>query len=566
MKKKYNFLQEATFHCLVKTISKKYNERVALRDWREEDSKVTYSQLERQAFSVASNIIKLGIEPGDKIAILGESSSMWGRAYLGIVLAGAVAVPILPNFTEEEVQKILNHSESKAIFVGGIHSTKIHSIKENIKIFRLDDLFYIPENLDWEKNKEEFLNLPGKDTKTSKLKKSDLDQINSRKRNEDDIASIIYTSGTTGKSKGVMLTHANLLINADACIKPFIKLKPGYRFLSILPLSHVYEFTIGFSLSLMTGGETTYLAKPPTPSALMPAMKEVRPQIMLSVPLLVEKIYRRAVLPKIKGDTAIGRLYRNPITKPIICWSIGAKLRQTFGGKIKFFGIGGAPLDLETEKFLVKAHFPYAKGYGLTETSPMIAGCGPKNHKVNRLGKLMSNLEVKTGENGEILVKGPSVMKGYYKNDELTAESFTEDGFFRTGDLGLIDNKKYLTLNGRCKTMILGPSGENIYPENIESIINNHDYVQESLVIPDEAGGLLAMIKIDIEAIAKNFALDVEQTNKKAHEILNKIHQDINKQLNSFSKVKKVEMQKEPFVRTPTEKIKRYLYQKKISS
>jgi len=563
MKTKYNYVEETNFYSLVNTIGVKYKERIALRNWREEGSEITYSKLVEQAKSIACDLITKGFKPGDRIAILGESCSMWGRAYLGIILSGAIAVPILPNFTEDEVQRILEHSEATGIFVNGANAPKIHSIASKLKVFRLDDLFFIPKELKWEKNTHSFMHLIGKDTKKRKLNKFDLNKINARKRNQDDIASIIYTSGTTGKSKGVMLTHGNLIINADLSATSFVKIKPGYKMLSILPLSHVYEFTIGFIVGLISGCEIVYLNRPPVASALMPAMKEVKPNIMLTVPLLIEKVVRRAVLPKIQSDSLLGHLYNNPLTKNLICLSIGSKLKKTFGGNLKFFGIGGAPLDVEIENFLIKAHFPYAKGYGLTETSPIIAGCGPHHHSSAWVGFVLNNLEVKISDEGEVLVKGPSVMKGYYKNPKLTEECFTEDGYFKTGDLGEISDGKYLTLKGRCKNMILGPNGENIYPENIESLINNQKYVEESLVISDGSGGLSAMIKIDIEAIAKNFAIDFENAQKKAHEILSTIHQDINKQLNSFSKIKKVEMQKEAFVRTPTEKIKRYLYQNK---
>lgn len=565
MKNELYYLEEANFYNLITSTSKKYKDRIALRNWKENGSEISYQGLEEEAKSIASYLISIGIKSGDRIAILGESCSMWGRAYFGIILSGAIAVPILPNFTEEEVQVILGHSKSVGVFVNSVNAPKIHSISANLNIFRLEDLNHIPRELQWEKNSKSFKALKGNDTKNMKLSNFDLNKIKERKRTENDLASIIYTSGTTGKSKGVMLTHKNLIVNADLSARSYVEILPGYRHLSILPLSHVYEFTVGLVLSLITGCEVTYLNKPPVPSALMPAMKEVKPNIMLTVPLLIEKVYRRAVLPKITSNSMIGKLYRNKLTQPLICNIIGKKLKATFGGNLVFFGVGGAPLDIEVEKFLIKAKFPYAKGYGLTETAPIIAGCGPQNHKHDRLGKVLDNLDVKISEEGEVLVKGPSVMQGYYKSPELTEESFTPEGYFKTGDLGELIDGKDLVLKGRCKNMILGPNGENIYPENIESIINNQQYVDESLVLPDEAGALLAMIKLDIESIAKNFALDIENTHQKAHEILNKIHKDINKQLNSFSKVKSVKMQEEPFIRTPTQKIKRYLYKEKCA-
>lgn len=290
---------------------------------------------------------------------------------------------------------------------------------------------------------------------------------------------------------------------------------------------------------------------------------------MLSVPLLIEKVYKAAVLPVLNGDGRVAKLAKNPFTRGIVLRTIGRKLRKTFGHRIKFFGIGGAPLDAEVEKFLYDAHFPYALGYGLTETSPLVAGCGSKHsaEKPGFIGPVVKDDEVilldKNEEGvGEIAVKGPNVMKGYYNRPDLSAEVFTKDGFFRTGDLGYLDRKGRLAIRGRVKTMILGPGGENIYPEMIETLINNLDFVEESLVVPSD-GGLLALIKLDISLMADRMKISVQEAQREAEKYLATIRKNVNSQLSAFSKISSVKLQEKPFERTPTQKIKRFLYPEK---
>ncbi|MBO7348776.1 MAG: AMP-binding protein, partial [Spirochaetales bacterium] len=394
------------------------------------------------------------------------------------------------------------------------------------------------------------------DTCSEEVDSEAIKLLESHRPCEEDLASIIYTSGTTGTPKAVMLTNRNIVYNAYECSTPFIKIHPGWTALSILPMSHVYEFTIGFVLLILNGVQIVYLGKAPSTDSLMPAFKELQPEVMLSVPLLIEKIYRRALLPKLKEGTKLGKFARNRLTAPFVYAIIGKKVKTIFGGRMRFFGVGGAAFDSEAEAFFHRIHFPYALGYGLTETSPFIAGCGPKDQVVGTLGPVLKSLDVKLDpKSGEILVKGPSVMKGYYKNEELTKESFTEDGYFRTGDIGEF-RKGRLAICGRCKTMILGPSGENIYPENIEFLINAEEDVVESLVIP-ESGGLTAMIRLDLKALKRKGIVATDQIQV----YINSIRKRVNEKLASFSRIGKVEIQEEPFERTPTDKIKRFLYQ-----
>jgi long-chain acyl-CoA synthetase len=534
---------------------------------------LTYGMFNFLVQNQSAYLANHGIVKGDKISIIGESSPYWMVSYFAITSLGAIAVPVLPDFSSKEMIKILAHSEAKSAIISSKYYDKILPfIKENNDlIIRLDDLFHIPSNIlsDIE-NSKNFLEAAGVDVTKYKRKIADDKLLAEFEKNvlEEDLASIIYTSGTTGTSKGVMLTHKNLVWNGDISSDGYMNVKPRYKFLSILPVSHVYEFTAGQQLAMMNGAQIIFLGKPPAPSILLPALEDVRPQVIFSVPLLMEKVYRSAVAPTLRNNKTIASLIKNPLTKGAVSKLIGRKLMVAFGGRVKFFGLGGAPLDAEVENFLYAAKFPYAIGYGLTETSPMIAGCSARHrdHVKGTIGKIVPNTTIKfenadpkTGI-GEILVKSPAVMKGYYKNEELTSEVMTEDGFFRTGDLGIII-KKRLSLRGRSKTMILGSGGENIYPESIESLINNQEFVQESLVVPD-GSGLMALIKIDIESYAKISKLSMADAKDGANEYINKLKRDVNKELNAFSRIHDVTLQEEPFQRTPTQKIKRFIYSK----
>lgn len=539
-----------------------------------DDEVITYGKFNFFVQNMASYFAHQGVVKYDRIAIIGESCPNWMIAYFAITSLGAIAVPILPDFSSKEMIKILDHSETRVIIVVSKHFEKIKSYVDlhSELVFRLDDLFHIPANivLDVKKTKD-FSLAAGIDAKKVSRKVADDKLLAKFEENvlEEDTASIIYTSGTTGTSKGVVLTHKNLVWDADVTSEGYAPINPGDKCLSILPVSHVYEFTTVQMADLMNGARIYFLGKPPAASILLSALNEIKPKIILTVPLLMEKIYRSAVLPPLKNNKTIRRLYKNPLTKKLISRLIGRKLLLTFGGRIKFFGLGGAPLDPEVESFLYDAKFPYSIGYGLTETSPLIAGCSCKHsdHVKGTIGKALPGVTLKIDKPnpetgiGEILVKGPCVMKGYYKNDELNKESFDEDGFFKTGDLGVFDKKKRLSLKGRSKTMILGAGGENIYPESIESLINNQDFVQESLVIADGTG-LMALIKIDIESYSKMTKLSVEDAQKSATEYINRLKKDINKELNAFSRIHDVSLQKEPFQRTPTQKIKRFIYSK----
>ncbi len=531
-----------------------YGNLTALTTYNKPETAIAYNQLDDMANEVALYLVKAGLRKGDKAAILSESCPNWGLSYFAINKAGAVAVPVLPNFSKTEVEKILEHSEAKYVFVNAANAAKVVDAKA--KVIRIEDMAQIPACELKKLTDNRFADLIGASLLNGNpFSQKDQRMLAERAPHEDDIASIIYTSGTTGTPKGVMLTNRNLVWNAVTCSTPFIKIHKGWSALSILPLSHVYEFTIGLLLLLINGCTITYLGKAPSTNTLMPALKGVRPHIVLSVPLLIEKVYRRALAPKFKEGTTLAKFASNKLTSRIVYNMVGRKVIKTFGGRLRFFGVGGSKLDSEVEAFLDKINFPYALGYGLTETSPFIAGCGPKDHVVGTLGAPIEGLDVRIApEDGEIQLKGPSIMKGYYKMPELTKETFTKDGYLRTGDLGTFENGR-LVIKGRSKSMILGSGGENIYPDNIETLINAQDFVVESLVVPEDRS-LTAMVRLDIKALNKAFK-DIE-----IQDFLEKIRSEVNQKLASFSKIHRIKLQETPFERTPTEKIKRYLYTK----
>lgn len=521
---------------------------------------MTYKQVKATTLSIAAFLLSKGLKPGDKVSILSQNMPNWGITYFATTIAGMVTVPILTDFPPNDVFKILEHSEAKAIFVSERLSEKLlNNLPNNIElVVRLDDFSILDK---------------------SKLATTDetavipvLPTFSFAKPKEDDLAAILYTSGTTGQPKGVMLTHTNLVSNTLGAydIQPVIDTD---RLISVLPLAHTYECTIGLLIPFYGGATVYYLEKPPTASVLLPALQTVKPTVMLTVPLIIEKIYNQQVLPKFTKNGIIKGIYSFPPTRKLLHKLAIKKLKKTFGGCMKFFGIGGAKLSFLTERFLREGGFPYAIGYGLTETAPLLAGSPPSKTKLQSTGYCVKdqqlkliNVDPQTGE-GEIVAKGDNVMIGYYKNPELTASVFTEDGWFKTGDLGSFDKHKYLYIKGRIKNIIVGPSGENIYPEEIEEILNKQSFVVESLVY--EIGGkIAAKVHLNYEELEKKFQ-DMKQSAKEMQEHaqdyiekhLNEIKDAVNSQLSRFSRITSIMHHKEPFEKTPTQKIKRFKHQ-----
>lgn len=553
-------LGKYTFECLLKNSVKLFKNRPAVSFAHEKP--ITYGEFYDRVREVQKLLVNVGLKAGDHIAILSPSSPFWGIAYFAIVLMGCVAVPLLHDFTESEVASCIVHSGAKTIFVASKMLDKLKNVETLNVVIGLEDFNII---------------------KGEKIEdKNDENESVHHECKEEDIASIIYTSGTTGRSKAVMLTHKNLVFTAIAG-QQTQRINKYDRAVSILPLSHVYEFTIGFLMFILNGACIYYLGGPPVPRVLLPCLSKVKPQFMLVVPIVIEKIYKQKVLPTLNNSKLLKFLYSHKLTRKFVLRKVGKRLVKTFGGRLKFFGIGGAKIDPIVEQFMKDARFPYAIGYGLTETSPLVVSSPKNKTRVGYLGKQVRGIEVRlegvdeeTGV-GELVVRGDNVMRGYYNDDKMTAEAFTHDGFFKTGDLCKIDKKGWITLMGRSKNMILGPSGENIYPEDIEFVINQHPLVSESLVIEGENQALVAYVKLDeeklveamkdekgdgfTEKISHTFSGLSESIVYKKEELLNEIKYFINSNVNRMNRVDSIQEVGE-FEKTASQKIKRYLYQK----
>ena len=500
----------------------------------------TFSEFKGKCDSLSKKLTQYGIGAGDKVAILSQSMPNWSVAFFSIVPFGRIAIPILPDSSENEVTNILEHSESKVVFVSQKLASKVSEECRNKLTLMID-------------------------IETFEVLKADDDKFTCDGRTTvptpDDIATIIYTSGTTGSAKGVVLSHRNLASNVITCYHS-CKRNHKDRWLSILPMAHTLEMTLSMLYPMYCGATVYYLPKPPVPSLLMKALKVVKPTTMLTVPLIIEKVYKGSVLPTIQKSRTLS--WMNEHMNGLMCRIIGMKLKATFGGHISFYGIGGAKLDPEVERFLLKAKFPYAIGYGLTETSPLLGysmngwrTVGSFGYPVYNVQLKLHNVNPETGE-GEVVAKGPNVMLGYYKDPMRTKSVFTEDGWFRTSDIAVQDEKGRFYIKGRNSNMILGPSGENIYPEEIENVINNVEGVSESIVV-ERDGRLVALV-----APQENFIRWDKEGEDKLYEKLDawkkKLLSITNKSVSKASQVSSVEVMKEPFEKTATQKIRRFKY------
>lgn len=529
---------------------------------------LTYADFKSQVDLISTFLLDQGIVHGDRVALLSENCPHWGVAYFAATCVGAIIVPILNDFHTSEIHHIIQHSEAKAIFVSEKLYAKIEEYKsdDDLKIILLDDFSIVQRNIS-----KDILKKLIADGSKELLKIKNLvlkfTGLLSEKVSEEDVASIIYTSGTTGHSKAVMLTHKNILSDAIATRK-YVPEEIECRMISLLPLAHVYECTLGMIFPILIGGTVYYLRKPPTAAVLLPPLAELKPTVLLSVPLIIEKMHKGKILPEINKKKLVKLAYKVPSLRKAINKAAGKKLMKTFGGELKLFCIGGASLSSEVELFLREAEFPYSIGYGLTETSPLVAGTGAKDSKYLSTGPASIGAELridspdpKTGE-GEILVRGVMVMKGYYKDPEKTKEVISSDGWFRTGDLGCIDKDGYLFIKGRLKNMILGASGENIYPEAIESIVNRSEFVLESIVFKQNEQ-LAARVFLDYEKIDSHFETQKKSESEQRKVIaalLDQLKEEVNNNVSSFAKISKMIEQVNPFEKTPTQKIKRYLY------
>ncbi len=537
-----------TLYEIVKHSVEKFSAQIAYTMLGAED--VTYEEVGRRIGHVQQLLVEAGVGAGDKVVILSSSMPNWGVSYFAVTTAGMIAVPILPDFTGEELDMIIAHSEAKAILV----SDKLFAKLSKTTVERMNIVI-----------RTKGLNV---------ISQTVFEKGETRIPSPDDLAVIIYTSGTTSRPKGVMLSHYNICMQLTV-IPPLFDFNQQDVLLSILPLSHTYECTLGMIFPFARGSRVVYLDRPPTASALMPALAEVRPTVMASVPLIMEKIYRSKVKPKFESTRLLRTLYGWGWSRRLLHRMAGRQLMRLFGGRMRLFAIGGAKFDSEAEQFLLDARFPYAIGYGLTETAPLLAGAvgdmvrvGSTGPALKGIGIRLDNVNAETGQ-GEIVVDTPCVMRGYYKNEEATREVFTDDGWFRTGDLGAITPDGWIYIKGRLKNMIVGPSGENIYPEDIESVINTNRFVQESIVT-EQDGHLIALIHFDTDAIVKHYeelklrlARNAELLGQKKEEIKKEIKEYVNSKVNRFSRISDVIENEEEFEKTPTRKIRRFLYEKR---
>ena len=533
---------------LARNSVEKFSSKIAFSMFEGED--MTYAEAGRRIARVQEILTGAGLCPGDKVALLSRNMPNWGVCYFAVTSAGMIVVPILPDFSGEELDMIIEHSEAKALLV----SDKLFTKLSRATITRLNVV----------------------------VRTKNLGVISQRVRGEgataepkpDDLAVIIYTSGTTSKPKGVMLTHRALCaqVEMSAAIFP---VDGDDTFLSVLPLSHTYECSIGMIYPFSMGARVVYLDRPPTASALMPALRSVRPTVMLIVPLIIEKIYRYQVLAKFNSTAFWRTLCKVGFTRRYLHRVAGKKLMKLFGRRLRFLGIGGAKLDGGAERFLLEARIPYAIGYGLTETAPLLAGAAPSQVRLGSTGPAAPGVQLRL-ENinpdtrqGEIVALTPSVMQGYFKNPEATAEAFTPDGWFRTGDLGEFDKDGWLYIKGRLKNMIVGPGGENIYPEDIESVLNSHVCIADSIVTEQE-GRLVALVHFNRDEIEsmiddwrEEWASKKEALEARTEQLKKEIIDFVNAKVNKFSRISEVVEEKEDFVKTPTHKIKRFLYNRK---
>ena len=544
---------------------RKNNDAPALTDYFKKET-LTY-------FDVAQDIAKLhlmfkeaGIERGDKIALIGRNNTRWCVSYLATITYGAVIVPILQDFNPNDVVNIINHSESKMLFLGDnfwddIEGDQIPDIKA---VFSLTDFHVIYER---EGNTlTDFITNINIHFAKAYPNGFTIDDIKYDEVPNDQLCLLNYTSGTTGSSKGVMLTVNNLTGNV-VFARDMVHPKQGYHYfraggrtLSFLPLAHAFGCAFDFLAPMAVGIHVTLLGRIPSPKILIEAMKSVKPNIVCSVPMILEKVYRKSILPMLE-KTPMSIAMRIPLINTAIYSTILSRLMEQFGGCVEIFIVGGAALNKETEDFLRKIKFPLTVGYGMTECGPLISFEAPPLFKPSSCGKVLPvHLEAKILSNdpqnvpGELLIRGEHVMMGYYKNESATKSVLEEDGWLHTGDMCTMDEDGTLYIRGRCKTMILSGSGQNIYPEEIEERLNNLYMVAESLIIENN-GKLTALVVPDYD-LANAERSDMERL----PEIMEENLKTLNTLVASYEKVANIVIHREEFVKTPKRSIKRYLY------
>ena len=500
-----------------------------------------------------------GIKKGDKIAMCGKNSANWAITFFATLSYGAVSVSILNEFDSKSVEFIVDHSDAKVMFAdkniwNSIDEAKVPKVKT---VYSFDDFSLLKS--DSQELKEFVVN--SSEYFAKKYEKGYfVNDVSFRADKPEELAVINYTSGTTSSPKGVMIPYRSLWSNTKYANENVAFVTPGDNILCMLPMAHTYGLAFEILNTISLGGNICFLGKSPTPRVLQEAFKETKPKLVLVVPLILEKIVNKVVLPKLQqGATA--RLIKLPLLNRIVYSKVRKSMIEFFGGNLIEVVVGGAALNHEVENFLKKIKFPFTIGYGMTECGPLISYVYWSEYRKRSSGQVVDRMQAKIDSEdeqnivGEILVKGTNLMLGYYKNEEATKETFTEDGWFKTGDLGTIDSDNYIYIKGRNKNMILGPSGQNIYPEDIEERLNASHYIEESLAI-GENNKIVALIAPDKDTLGKE---GIEQ--EKWEELFSKVVEDINKTLPTYSKIASFRMQEE-FEKTPKRSIRRFKYQK----
>ena len=545
-------MQNHYLHYLTNVMSHQWSDP-ALTDYGE-DHEYSFGGLAVEMLRLHTLFEQLGIKRGDKIALAGRNCANWAVAYLAVAAYEGVVVSILQDFTAEDIAHLLDHSDSEMLFVGPYVWKELQkqTMPARLKAaISLEDWEILYHN---EKTK-----VPSAEELEAAFKTKYPHGVEPENvhfsADPDALALINYTSGSTGSPKGVMLNGRAISNNIEIGMK-ILPVDPGQRLVSMLPLAHMFGQVCELLYPLCSGTHIYFLTKSPTPSILLKALKDVQPYLVVTVPLVIEKIYKKNLDPML-SKWVIRMFWHTPIIGAILKSRVKSGLRNAFGGHLRYFICGGAAMNPVVEKCLMDIHFPLSIGYGMTECAPLIGGNPPKYFKARSGGAPVMNMEVKIDNPneagiGEILVKGENVMMGYYKNPEATKAVFTEDGWMRTGDLGRLDKKKNIYIKGRCKTMFLGASGQNIYPEEIEDKLNNQEAVGESLIVERE-GKLIALVFPD-ETLTKRMTLDEIQAIMKAN------LEKLNHLIPSYSKVSNIEVQDKPFEKTPKKSIKRFLY------
>ncbi len=548
-------IKERLIGYIEQSISKNWDIE-ALSNYKEKG--YTYKEIAEHILKLHIFFRETGIKEGDKIALVGRNSANWCMIYLATVTYGAVIVPILPDFKPDDLINLINHSDSMILFVDDkindtLNASKLPAIKAFVSVDTLQMISTVDELM-----KETYAGLPEKFLKTwPGLKPSD---IKFSDISNDKLAVISYTGGTTGFSKGVMISHNSLAANVRFA-QNNMPLKPGDPLVSFLPLAHTYGCAFEFLFPFTIGCHITILSKTPSPQIIIQAFKEIKPRLILSVPLVIEKVFKKQILPVI-SKPHMKILLAIPGLNNILHKKVREKLEESFGGRFHEIVIGGAAFNAEAERFFKKIGLRFTVGYGMTECGPLISYASWDTTKLGASGRPVDTLEVTIDSPdpqkimGEIILRGENVMDGYYKNEKATRDIIDDKGWMHTGDLGIKDKEGNIFIKGRSKTMLLGPSGKNIFPEEIEAVINNIDYIAESLVIQED-NKLIGLIYPDFEMMKRD-----NITEDQLPDILEKIRKDVNERIPEYMVVHKYRIHPEEFAKTPKRSIKRFLYTK----